>query len=286
MNGGMARRFLPNWPGRSAPAFFGRKVRRRAVLVALAALAATSVPAHAEDTLRIGIMSGDAEVLMERVADEAKSRGLRLQVTAFSDYLLPNEALDHGDLDANAFQHQPYLDNQVKARGYRIVPIAYTVVAPIGLYSRKAKTAADLPRGASIGIPNDPSNGGRGLNLLAALGVIQLRDGAGILPTPLDITANPRGVRIVELDAGIIARSLDDLDAAVVNTDWALKANLGLDLRIGSEAVDGNPYRNVIAVRAGSEGDPRLRTLVDAYHSDAVRQFILSYYQGRQLPAW
>ncbi len=145
---------------------------------------------------------------------------------------------------------------------------------------------ADLPRGARIGIPNDPSNGGRGLNLLAALGVLQLRDGAGILPTPSDITANPRGVRIVELDADIIARSLDDLDAAVVNTDWALKVNLGPDLRIGSEAVDGNPYRNVIAVRAGSEGDPRLRTLVDAYHSDAVRQFILSTYQGRQLPAW
>ncbi len=286
MNGGMTRRFLPNWPGQSAPALFGRKVRRRAVLAALAALATTSGPAHAEDTLRVGVMSGDAEVLMERVADEAKSRSLKLQVTAFSDYLLPNEALDHGDLDANAFQHQPYLDNQVKARGYRIVPIAYTIVAPLGLYSRKVKTAADLPRGASIGIPNDPSNGGRGLNLLAALGVIQLRDGAGILPTPLDVTANPRGVRIVELDAGIIARSLNDLDAAVVNTDWALKANLSLDLRIGSEAVDGNPYRNVIAVRAGTEGDPRLRALVDAYYSDAVRQFIIDYYQGRQLPAW
>ncbi len=285
MNGGMTRRFLPNWPGQSAPAFFGRKLRRRAVLAAIAVSAATSVPAYADDTLRIGVMSGDAEVLMEHVAAEAKSRGLRLQVTAFSDYLLPNEALDHGDLDANAFQHQPYLDNQ-KARGCRIVPIAYTVVAPIGLYPRKVKTAANLPRGARIGIPNDPSNGGQELNLLAALGVIQLRDGAGILPTPLDITANPRGMRIVELDAGIITRSLDDLDAAVVNTDWALKANLGLDLRIGSEAVDGNPYRNVIAVRAGSEGDPRLRPLVDAYHSDTVRQFILDYYQGRQLPAW
>lgn len=261
-------------------------VSRRAVLAALAALPAAAGPARAEDTLRIGIMSGDAEALMERVAEEAKARGLRLQVTAFSDYLLPNEALDRGELDANAFQHRPYLDNQVKARGYRIVPVAYTIVAPIGLYSRNAKAAADLPRRARIGVPNDPSNGGRGLNLLAALGVIRLRDGAGILPTPLDITANPRDVRIVELDAGIIARSLDDLDAAVVNTDWALKAGLGLDLRIGSEAVEDNPYRNVIAVRAGSEGDPRLRTLVDAYHSDAVRQFILSAYQGRQLPAW
>ena len=262
------------------------EVSRRAVLAALAALAAAAGPAQAEDTLRVGIMSGDAELLMERVADEAKARGLRLQVTAFSDYLLPNEALDRGDLDANAFQHRPYLDNQVKARGYRIVPIADTIVAPIGLYSRKAKAVADLPRGARIGIPNDPSNGGRGLNLLAALDVIRLRDGAGILPTPLDITANPQDLRIVELNAGIIARSLDDLHAAVVNTDWALKASLGLDLRIGSEAVEGNPYRNVIAVRTGSEGDPRLRTLVDAYHSDAVRQFILGTYQGRQLPAW
>ncbi len=135
-------------------------------------------------------------------------------------------------------------------------------------------------------LTDDPSNGGRGLNLLAALGVITLRPGAGITPTALDITANPKNVRIVELDAGIIARSLDDLNAAIVNTDWALKADLGLDLRIGAEAVEDNPYRNVIAVQAGHENDKRVQLFVQAYHSDPIRAWIIEHYQGRQLPAW
>lgn len=261
---------------------------RRLVLAVLLlpGLVLAPAAARAEETLRIGVMAGEPEVLMERVAAEALARGLRLQVKVFSDYMLPNEALDRGELDANAFQHRPYLENQVKARGYKLVPLAYTIVLPLGLYSRTVKSVADLPRGARIGIPNDPSNGGRALNLLASVGVIRLREGAGILPTPLDIVDNPLGVRIVELDAGIVARSLEDLQAGAVNTDWAQKTGLGRELRIASEPVEGNPYRNVIAVRAGTETDPRFKTLVDAYHSDPIRTFILERYQGLQLPAW
>ncbi len=279
-------RALPNWPEQRVPAFLGRAIRRRAVALA-AILALTGLnAARAEEPFRVGVMAGDGEVLMEQVAIQAKALGLPLRVVAFSDYLLPNEALDHGDLDANAFQHQPYLDNQVKTRGYHIVPVGFTVVAPIGLYSRKVKSAADLAHGARIGIPNDPSNGGRGLNLLASLGLITLRPGAGITPTVLDITSNPKDVHIVELDAGIIARSLDDLDAAIVNTDWALKSGIGLDLRIASEAVENNPYRNVIAVQAGHENDKRVQLFVTAYHSGPVHAWITQHYQGRQLPAW
>jgi D-methionine transport system substrate-binding protein len=263
-------------------------IQRRHFLLAAASAGAGLLPirVRASVPLRVGVMDGEGETLMDVVAGQAKARGVALQVIAFSDYQLPNEALNHGDLDANAFQHQPYLDNQVKTRGYKIVPVAYTIVAPIGLYARTCKSVAALPHGARIGIPNDPSNGGRGLNLLAAQGVLTLRDNAGITPTVLDITANPKAVKITELDAGIIARSLDDLDAAIVNTDWALKSGLGLDLQIAREPVEGNPYRNVIAVQAGHEHDPRILALVDAYHSDAVRQFILAHYQGRQLPAW
>jgi D-methionine transport system substrate-binding protein len=264
-------------------------IHRRTVLGAFAlAFLATVSNAHAaaEPRLRVGVMSGDSELLFEQVTAEAKKRGLIIDVVPFSDYLMPNEALNHGEIDANAFQHLPYLDNQIKSRGYKIVSVAFTVVAPIGLYSHKVKSVADLPNGAKIGIPNDPSNGGRGLKLLADSGLITLRPGAGITPTQLDIVGNPHNLHIVELDAGIIGRSLDDLDAAVVNTDWALKAGLALDQRIATEAVEGNPYRNVIAVQAGHEGDPRIRTLIDAYHSDAVRQFIIAHYQGRQLPAW
>lgn len=273
-------------PSTAAVAPRRRSMGRRQLVLTTALAMAGFTAARAEDAFRVGVMSGDSELLMDQVASQAKALGLPLRVVAFSDYLLPNEALNHGELDANAFQHQPYLDNQVKTRGYRIVPAGWTIVAPIGLYSRKVKSPADFARGARIGIPNDPSNGGRGLNLLASLGVITLRPGAGITPTTLDITANPKSVRIVELDAGIVARSLDDLDAAIVNTDWALKADLGLDLRIASEAVEDNPYRNVIAVQAGRENDKRVQTFVEAYHSDAVRAWIIQHYQGRQLPAW
>jgi len=262
-------------------------INRRSVIGAFAMAFAVPATVHAEDApLRVGVMSGDGEVVFEKIAEEAKKRGLTIKIVPFSDYLLPNEALNHGEIDANAFQHQPYLDNQIKSRGYKIVPVAFTIIAPIGLYSRKVKSVAALPEGARIGIPNDPSNGGRGLNLLAAEGLITLRPGAGITPSPLDITANPRNLHIVELDAGIIGRSLDDLDAAIVNTDWALKANLGTDQRIASEAVVNNPYRNIIAVQAGHENDPRIRTLIESYHTDAVKAFIISYYQGRQIPAW
>lgn len=236
--------------------------------------------ARAEAPFRVGVMSGDAELLMEQVAIQAKALGLPLKVVAFSDCLLPNEALAHGDLDVKAFQHQACLDNQVETRGYHIVPVAFTVVAPIALYSRKVKSLADLSKGARIGIPNDPSNGGRGLNLLASRSVITLRPGAGIAPTILDITGNPRDVRIGELDSGIIAlpRRSGRRDR---QHRLGAQEQLWANLRIGSEAIENNPYRNVIAVHAGHENDPRVKLLVVAYHADAVRGWIIRHYQGR-----
>ncbi|CAH2598865.1 D-methionine-binding lipoprotein MetQ [Rhodovastum atsumiense] len=266
---------------------FPRTSRRTLLALSIAALALANRPAIAADPLRVGVMAGDGEVIFAAVAAEAKKRGLDIKVVPFSDYTLPNEALERGDLDANAFQHVPYLENQSRTRGYHLVPVGYTVVAPIGLYSHKVRAAADLPAGGRIGVPNDPSNGGRALLLLQAQGVIRLRDGVGILPKVTDIVENPKKLKIIELDAGIIGRSIDDLDAGVVNTDWAIKS--GLDLardRIASEAVEGNPYRNVIAVRQGRENDPRVRTLVVAYQTESVRRTILETWKGATLPAW
>jgi D-methionine transport system substrate-binding protein len=268
-------------------------ISRRALLAGATTLflaAATlgaAVPAHAEDALKVGIIGGEDEDLWALVGELAKKEGLDIEVVTFSDYTLPNEALASGDIDADAFQHVPYLDNQNATRGYDLVPVGYTLVAPIGLYSTKHDSVADLPEGARIGIPNDPSNGGRGLLLLAAQGVITLADGVGILPTVADIVANPRNVEIVELDAGIIGRSLDDLDAAVVNTDWAVKAGLSFtDDRIAVEAIEGNPYRNVIAVRRGSETDPRIQTLVRVYQTEPVAAFLEQRFQGAIVAAW
>ncbi len=136
------------------------------------------------------------------------------------------------------------------------MPVGYTAVWPIGLYSHKFKSVADLPEGAVIGVPNDPSNEGRALKLLEAQGAIKLKPDAGILATTADITDNPKKLEIKELDAGIVGRSIDDLDAAVVNTDWALKSHLTQADRLATEAVENNPYRNFIAVKEGHENDP------------------------------
>ncbi|MDX7951532.1 MetQ/NlpA family ABC transporter substrate-binding protein [Lichenihabitans sp. Uapishka_5] len=261
--------------------------RRAALLAGLALTTALPIAsARAADTVRVGIMSAEDEDIWAVVKTEAAKHGLDLKLVVFNDYTQPNEALENGELEANAFQHKPYLDNQIKTRGYHIVPVGYTAVWPIGLYSHTVKTVADLPKGAVIGIPNDPSNEGRALRLLERQGLLTLKPEAGILATTTDIVDNPKNLQVKELDAGIVGRSIDDLGAAVVNTDWALKSNLTPADRIATEPVADNPYRNFIAVKAGHENDPWVKTLVAAYQSDAVRDSLKTVYKGSAMAAW
>jgi D-methionine transport system substrate-binding protein len=256
-------------------------------VVAALALAVGPAGALAQNRIKVGISGGDGELIWAKVKEVAKRQGLEVDVVVFNDYLLPNAALDGGDLDANAFQHKPFLENQVKARGYKIVPIADTIVEPIGLYSEKLKKIGDLPQGASIGIPNDPSNGGRGLLLLQQQGLIKLRDGVGILPSVRDVVENPKKLKFRELDAAQLPRSLPDLDAAVINTNYALEAKLNpAKDAIAIESRVNNPYGNVIAVRAADKDRPVFKTLIAAYHSDEVRQFILKQFDGAILPVF
>ena len=188
-----------------------------AFMAASLLMMAAFASAAPEARIKVGISGGDGELIWGKVREVAKRRGLKIDLVVFNDYLLPNAALDAGDLDANAFQHKPFLENQVKTRGYHIVAIADTVVEPIGLYSLRVKKVADLPGGASIGIPNDPSNGGRGLLLLQQQGLIKLRDGVGILPSVRDIVANPMKLKLRELDAAQLPRSLPDLDLSLIH---------------------------------------------------------------------
>ena len=247
----------------------------------------TQVATAAQQTLRIGIMSGEDEDVWRVVAANAATHGLAIKVTTFGDYTQPNEALSQHDLDANSFQHKPYLDAQVATRGYRIVPVGFTYVQPIGLYSRKVKSVADLPDGATIGVPNDPSNEGRALLLLQSQALIALRPDVGLLPTARDIVHNPRHLRIKELDAGIVGRAIGDLDAAVINTDWAVKAGIKIPQeRIAQERVAGNAYRNFIAVNEKDAQAPWVRALVESYQQPNVAAKILSVYHGATLPAW
>jgi D-methionine transport system substrate-binding protein len=257
------------------------------LLSALLGLAMLSLPAAAgAETVKVGVAAGDDEVIWQQVKEVAAKDGLEVDIIVFNDYLLPNAALNAGDLDANSFQHKPFLQNEIDTKGYELTAIADTIVAPIGLYSNKVDSVADIPEGGTVAIANDPSNGGRGLLLLQAQGLIELREGVGILPTPLDITANPRNLRIVELDAAQLPRSLDDVDAAVVNNNYAAIANLKPSDAIAVESPIDNPYANVIAVRTADKDNPVFKRLAAAYHSDEVRKFIEEHFQGALIPAF
>ena len=256
-------------------------------LLTALSLSALALGAAAQDRIKVGVSGGDGEVIWAKVKDVAKRQGLEVEVVVFNDYLLPNAALDAGDLDANAFQHKPFLENQIKTRGYKITAIGDTIVAPIGLYSAKAKKLADIADGATIGIPNDPSNGGRGLLLLQQEKLIKLKDGVGILPSVRDVVENPKKLKFKEIDAAQLSRSLPDLDAAVINTNYATQAKLrpGKD-SIAIEATRNNPYGNVIAVRIADKDKPVFKKLVAAFQNDEVRQFILQRFDGAMLPVF
>ncbi len=265
--------------------------RRAALSVAASAAAliafAAPAPSFAEDkSIKVGIMSGEDEDVWRVVTSEAAKKGLKIETITFNDYTQPNEALERGEIDANAFQHQPYLDNQVKQHGYHIVSVGYTGVWPIGLYSKKHKSVAELPAGAVIGVPNDPSNEGRALRVLQNEGLIKLKDGTGILATIVDVSENPKNIEIRELDAGIVGRSIDDLDAGIVNTDWALKSGLSPKERIAQEPIADNPYRNFIAVKEENKDADWVKTLVSSYQNETVKAEFDKVYKGTGLSAY
>ena len=259
----------------------------------LAAASTAALLAHAplalaggQTTLKVGVTAGPHAEIMEQVKKQAAAQGLDIQVVEFSDYVQPNAALASGDLQANSYQHQPYLDQQVADRGYKIVSVAKTVAFPMGVYSKKHASLKDLPEGARIGIPNDPSNGGRTLLLLEGQGLIKLKPGAGLRASPLDVVENPKKFKFVELDAAQLARSLADLDAASVPTNYALPA--GLDPKKQALALEkaDTPYTGVLAVREQDKNQPWVQVLIKSYQSAPVRDFINEHFKGALLPAF
>lgn len=255
--------------------------------LALALAAGFTTGALAQDKpLKIGVTAGPHAQIFEQVKKVAEKDGLKIQVIEFSDYVQPNAALAAGDLDANAYQHKPYLDAQVKDRGYKIVSVGYTVNFPMGLYSKKVKKLEDLKEGARFGLPNDPTNGGRALLLMQDKGLIKLKEGAGLKATPLDVVSNPKKLRFVELDAAQLPRSLDDLDASAVNTNFAISAGLNpVKDAIALESAKG-PYVNLIAVREADKNKPWVAKLLKAYHSEEIRKFIEVEFKGSVLPGF
>ena len=243
-------------------------------------------PAMAEDQIKMGVTAGPHAEIMEQVKKLLEKDGVQMKVIEFTDYIQPNAALAAGDLDANSYQHQPYLDAQIKDRGYKFVSVGSTITFPMGVYSKKIKSLNDLKQGARVGVPNDPTNGGRALLVLQAKGVTKLKADAGLKATPLDIVENPKKIKIIELDAAQLPRSLDDFDAAVINGNYAESAGLSPTKdAIAVEASTG-PYANVIAVRIADKDKPWVAKLVKAYHSPEVKKFVLEKYKGSVITSW
>ena len=226
-----------------------------------------------------------AEIL-ELVKDDLAALGYDLDLTIATDYVIENPATAAGDVMANFFQHLPYLEAFSKDHRLNLVSAGAVHIEPMGVYSKKVKNLADLKKGASVAIPNDPTNGGRALQVLAAAGLIKMKDGVGVNGTPLDITDNPKRIRIVEVEAATLPRALDDLDAAVINSNYALGAKLNPTKdAIAIEAKD-SPYANVVAVRAGDENKPAIKELMSSLHSPEVKKFIEEKYNGAVVPAF
>lgn len=253
---------------------------------ALLILTACGQKKEAANQIRVGTIAGPETQLMETAKEVAAKQGLDIQIVQFSDYTMPNAALADGSIDANMFQHLPYLDAAIKAKNYPLIPVAKTFVYPMAVYSQKIKSIADVKSGATVAIPNDPSNEARALLLLEKAKLITLKPGASITATTVDIASNPKNLNIKAIDAAQLPRVLPDVELAVINTNYAMIANL-VPSRDGLVIEDANsPYANLIVVRANEKNDPRVTKLIAAFQSAEVLEKAKELFQGQAIAAW
>ena len=248
-------------------------------------LSAAGLAQAAEAPLRVGSTVGPYAQIMDYVAGLAAGQGLAVKVVEFNDYALPNEAMRNGDLDVSMFQTRPYLDNAVRNRGYDIVAMEPAIIVPMGIYSHRIKSLSELKDGDTLAIPNDPSNGARGLLLMQQAGLIKLKDGVSTTASLPDIVANPKHLKIRELDAAQIPRSLDDMAAAAVNMSYALPAGLDPRTAMILEGAD-TPFSLIWTAPSRKKDDPRIRKLIGIYRSPEVKDFIVSKFNGSVIPNW
>lgn len=268
-----------------------RFAKMKKLLVAVTAItafstAATALAAPATETLSIAATAVPHAEILEFIKPALAADGVTLQIKVFTDYVQPNVQVAEKNLDANFFQHQPYLDEFNKAKGTDLVSVAGVHVEPFGAYSSTLKSLDELPEGAIVVIPNDATNGGRALLLLQKAGVITLKDGSGILATPRDIVSNPKSITIRELEAATLPRVLNQVDLALINTNYALEA--GLKPTKDALIIEGSdsPYVNILVARADNKDSPAMQKLAKALNSPEVKAFILEKYQGAVVPAF
>lgn len=238
-------------------------------------------------TLKVGATAVPHAEILEVVKPLLEKEGINLEIVEFNDYVQPNLALNDKELDANFFQHEPYLKNFMEEHKEVKLKSALGVhIEPMGVYSKKVKDLKDLKDGAAIAIPNDPTNGGRALLLLQKAGLLKLKDGVNEKATVQDVTENPHNFKFQEVEAAQVPRTLDDVDAAVINTNYAMQVNLVPTKDALIMEDNTSPYVNILAVRDGDEQRPEIQALVKALQSKEVKDFINEKYKGAVVPAF
>ncbi len=239
------------------------------------------------EVIKVGASITPHAEILRSVSDELEKQGYKLEVVEYNDYIIPNTALESGELDANYIQHLPYLEDFNKENGTDIVSVADIHYEPFGIYAGKSDSLENLKEGAVIAVPNDTTNEARALLLLQDQGLIKLKENAGLTATVKDIADNPKNFEIKELEAAQVPKALQDVDVAAINTNYALEANLKLSDALASEGADSlaaKTYANIIAVKEGNENAEKIKALIDAVKSEQVKKFIEDKYDGAVVP--
>lgn len=246
-----------------------------------------SSAASGAKTLKVGATAVPHAEILEAAKPLLEKEGITLEIVEFNDYVQPNLALNDKELDANYFQHEPYLKNFMdEHKEVKLKNAAGIHIEPMGVYSKKITKLDELKDGATIAIPNDPTNGGRSLLLLEKAGIIKLKEGVGEKATVGDIAENKKNIKFQEVEAAQVPRTLDDVDAAVINSNFAMQVNLDPTKDAMFIEDSTSPYVNIIAVREGDENRPEIQALIKVLHSDEIKQFITEKYKGAVVPAF
>ncbi|WP_078380409.1 MetQ/NlpA family ABC transporter substrate-binding protein [Sutcliffiella halmapala] len=246
----------------------------------------SSGTALSEEKLRVGVTAGPHEQILEKVKEVAAKDGLEIEIEVFTEYVMPNVALDEKELDVNSYQHKPFLEQFKADRDLDLTEVATTVNFPMGVYSTSIDSVEALKDGDKVGLPNDPTNGARALILFEQAGLIKLKEDAGANATVRDIEVNEKNLEFIELEASQIPRQLDELAAAAINTNFAVEFGfVPTKDSIFIEPGD-SPWVNLLVVRTENKDDPVLEKLIKAYQSDEVKQFIDETFEGSVVPSW
>lgn len=238
-----------------------------------------------DGVLTVGVTAGPHEEIVEKIAEIAAEDDLEIKTVVFSDYVMPNVSLDEGDIDISSFQTEPFMDSMVEERGLDIVKVADTVTFPMGVYSESVDSLEDIPDGATLGLPGDPTNSGRALLLFEQAGLIKLEEGLGVNATVNDVVENPKNLELLELDSAQIPRQLGEVDAAAINSNFAIEADLSpKDDSIFIE--QDSTFVNLIATRTENKDDEVVQQFIDLYHTDEVKEFIEENFDGSVVPGW